>query len=103
MSLNASNICGNTKRSVVNTTYFISYCASCIGFPQLWTTETAPRYTDGLIVSVADWAILILLMAYYCYHGWSENKRRDRLENVSNVTVYEPGAQVTDEQDLTLR
>ncbi|KAI2486836.1 Major facilitator superfamily transporter [Pyrenophora tritici-repentis] len=103
MSLNASNIRGNTKRLVVNTVYFIGYCSGCIGFPQLWTTETAPRYTAGLVVSVADWAILIVLMGYYWYHGWSENKRRDELEKESAVTVYEPGADVTDKQDLTFR
>ncbi|CAA9956601.1 Major facilitator superfamily transporter [Pyrenophora teres f. maculata] len=34
MSLNASNMRGNTKRSVVNTAYFIGYCSGCIGFPQ---------------------------------------------------------------------
>ncbi|PVH70980.1 membrane transporter [Cadophora sp. DSE1049] len=103
MSLNASNVRGNTKRSIVNTAYFIGYCAGCIGFPQLWTTETAPRYTAGLIVSVVDWGLLILLMAYYWYHGWSENKRRDKLESESIVTVYESGADVTDKQDLTFR
>ncbi|KAH6882355.1 membrane transporter [Alternaria rosae] len=103
MSLNASNIRGNTKRSVVNTMYFVGYCSGCIGFPQLWTTDTAPRYTAGLIVSVVDWVLLILLMAYYWYHGWSENKRRDKLEKESTVTVYEAGADVTDKQDLTFR
>lgn len=103
MSLNASNIRGNTKRSVVNTMYFVGYCSGCIGFPQLWTTETAPRYTAGLIVSVVDWVLLILLMAYYWYHGWSENKRRDELEKESAVTVYEAGADATDKQDLTFR
>ncbi|EFQ88421.1 hypothetical protein PTT_15706 [Pyrenophora teres f. teres 0-1] len=103
MSLNASNMRGNTKRSVVNTVYFIGYCSGCTGFPQLWTTETAPGYTAGLVVSVADWAILIVLMGYYWYHGWSENKRRDELEKESAVTLYEPGADVTDKQDLTFR
>jgi hypothetical protein len=50
-----------------------------------------------------DWVLLILLMAYYWYHGWSENKRRDELEKESTVTVYEAGADVTDKQDLTFR
>jgi len=101
MSLNASNIRGNTKRSVVNTAYFIGYCVGLIAFSQLWTTQTAPRYTAGLIVSVVDWAILVLLMGYYWYNGWSENGRRDKLG--SAIIVYEPGADVTDKQDLTFR
>ncbi|CZT49580.1 related to permease of the major facilitator superfamily [Rhynchosporium secalis] len=103
MSLNASNIRGNTKRSVVNTAYFIGYCSGCIAFPQLWTTETAPRYTAGLVVSVVDWAILILLMGCYWLHGWSENKRRDQLESESTVALFEAGADITDKQDLTFR
>jgi hypothetical protein len=56
-----------------------------------------------LIVSVVDWVLLIVLMAYYWYHGWTENKRRDELEKESTVTVYEAGADVTDKQDLTFR
>lgn len=56
-----------------------------------------------LVVSVVDWVLLILLMAYYWYHGWSENKKRDELQRTSTVAVYESGTDVTDKQDLTFR
>lgn len=103
MSLNASNVRGNTKRSIVNTLYFIGYCAGAIAFPQLWSTKTAPRYLAGLIVSVVSWVVLIALMLYYWWNGSSENNRRDRLEHETSLLHYEPGADVTDKQDLTFR
>jgi hypothetical protein len=46
LSLSASNVKGNTKRAVVNTMYFIGYCAGCVGTPQLWLSIQKPRYTQ---------------------------------------------------------
>lgn len=103
MSLNASNVRGNTKKSIVNTLYFIGYCAGAIAFPQLWNTKTAPRYLAGLAVSLVAWGILTALMLVYWFNGTSENKRRDRLESEGTVELYEPGTDVTDKQDLTFR
>lgn len=103
MSLNASNVRGNTKKSVVNTLYFIGYCTGCIAFPQLWNTKTAPRYLAGLAVSIASWGVLVLLMGYYWVNGERENKRRDALEAETAVERFEEGADVTDKQDLTFR
>lgn len=102
MSLNASNVRGNTKRSIINTLYFVGYCAGCIGFPQLWSTTTAPRYLAGLAVSVASWGILIFLVLFYWFNGSRENKRRSALDE-SSITTYEAGSDVTDKQDLTFR
>ena len=103
MSLNASNVRGNTKKSIVNTLYFIGYCAGAIAFPQLWNTKTAPRYLSGLAVSLAAWGILVALMGWYWFAGERENKKRDNLESEGSVSLYEPGADVTDKQDLTFR
>ncbi|CAG8950023.1 hypothetical protein HYFRA_00004357 [Hymenoscyphus fraxineus] len=102
MSLNASNVRGNTKRSIINTLYFVGYCTGCIGFPQLWSTTTAPRYLAGLAVSVASWGILIFLVLFYWFKGSRENQRRDALQEGS-ITTYEAGSDVTDKQDLTFR
>lgn len=103
MSLNASNVRGNTKRSVINTLYFIGYCTGAIAFPQLWSTDTAPRYFAGLVVSIVGWVVLIILMAYYWFNGAHENKKRDALARETSLASYEPGTDVTDKQDLTFR
>lgn len=105
MSLNASNVRGNTKKSIVNTLYFIGYCVGAIAFPQLWTTQAAPRYLAGLICSIAAWAILVVLIAYYWFNGTKENKRRDELarNHDEEIEVFEAGKDVTDKQDMGFR
>jgi NADH:ubiquinone oxidoreductase subunit 3 (subunit A) len=69
----------------------------------LWTTATAPRYLAGLIVSVASWGLLVVLMLVYWFIGSHENHRRDQVKSDSTIPEYEPGADVTDKQDLTFR
>ncbi|KAH8653175.1 membrane transporter [Tricladium varicosporioides] len=103
MSLNASNIKGNTKKSVINTLYFVGYCAGGIAFPQLWTTDAAPRYLNGLICSLVAWGVLFFLMIYYWYDGERENRRRDRLAAEGVEHVYKSGEDITDKQDLSFR
>ncbi|TVY44091.1 putative transporter [Lachnellula occidentalis] len=103
MTLNASNVRGNTKKSVINTLYFIGYCAGCIGFPQLWTSDAAPRYLAGVIVSIAAWSVLVFLLLFYWFHASHQNRKRDRLQRESQVALYEPGEDVTDKQDMTFR
>ncbi|CCF40729.1 hypothetical protein CH063_11216, partial [Colletotrichum higginsianum] len=52
VGLMASNIKGNTKKSVVSAIFFIFYCIGCIVGPQLWQKQDAPRYTKGCITSI---------------------------------------------------
>ncbi|RDW64730.1 pantothenate transporter-2 [Coleophoma cylindrospora] len=101
LSLSASNVKGNTKRSVVNTMYFIGYSAGCIGAPQLW--KHSPRYISGVITDLVAWVLLLIVMAWYWYSCSSENKRRDQLMETEEVPVFEKGADVTDGEDLTFR
>lgn len=75
ISLTASNVKGNTKRSVVNAMFFMGYCAGCIGAPQLWTSP--PRYFSGVVTAIATWCLLFLpILAYRLVCG-RENARRD--------------------------
>jgi hypothetical protein len=75
LSLSASNVKGNTKRAVVNTMFFIGYCAGCIGSPQLWTHK--PRYTEGVITSIVTWCLLFVAVIVYRLLCVLDNKRRD--------------------------
>jgi hypothetical protein len=103
MSLNASNVKGNTKKSIVNTLYFIGYCAGGIAFPQLWNSKTAPRYTNGLICSLVAWICFIILMLVYWGVAARRNNNREKLAQQIHIQEYEPGADVTDFEDKSFR
>lgn len=75
LSLTASNVKGNTKRSVVNAMFFIGYCAGCIGGPQLWTEK--PRYFAGVVAAIFTWCLLVVTIITYRFLCVRENARRD--------------------------
>jgi hypothetical protein len=79
ISLTASNVKGNTKRSVVNAMFFIGYCAGCIGSPQLWTHK--PRYFEGVITAIVTWCLLFASITAYRFVCTRDNNRRDKALN----------------------
>lgn len=78
-SMMASNVKGNTKKSVVSAGFFICYCIGCIIGPQAWLSADAPRYIKGYSRSVASWACLILVFIVYSITLRRENEKRNRL------------------------
>ncbi|KAJ3463245.1 hypothetical protein MRS44_008031 [Fusarium solani] len=76
-SLVASNVKGNTKKSIVSAGFFITYCVGCIVSPQAWQEEDAPRYTKGCILSIASWAALIATLVIYMTLVKRENSIRE--------------------------
>ncbi|KAK1625536.1 major facilitator superfamily domain-containing protein [Colletotrichum phormii] len=78
-SMMASNVKGNTKKSVVSAGFFIVYCVGCIVSPQAWTERDAPRYTKGCILLIASWVGLIVTYAVYGVVLRRGNARTDRL------------------------
>lgn len=110
LSLTASNVKGNTKRAVVNTMFFIGYCAGCIGSPQLWTHK--PRYREGIITAIVTWVCLILTVLIYRFLCVRDNNKRDRNETGSDNEVVQevvldahgaPELDLTDKQDKSFR
>ncbi|KAF2090237.1 putative allantoate permease [Saccharata proteae CBS 121410] len=99
LSLGASNIKGNTKRAVVNTMFFIGYCAALIGAPQLWTK--GPRYFEGVVTGVVTWCLLVVAVVSYWLLCWRENRRRDLLS--TDPVRFRKGQDVTDREDLAFR
>lgn len=75
ISLTASNVKGNTKRSVVNAMFFIGYCAGCIGSPQLWTNS--PRYFSGVVTAIVTWCLLFVTIIAYRIVCSRHNALRD--------------------------
>lgn len=80
-SIIASNVKGNTKKSIVSAAFFVAYCLGCIVSPQAWTEGDAPRYTKGCILTIAAMVCLIFTFALYAFMVKFENKRRDQKAN----------------------
>jgi hypothetical protein len=79
LSLTASNVKGNTKRSVVSAVFFIGYCAGCIGAPQLWTEK--PRYFKGVVAGLVTWCLLFVVVIAYRFVCMRDNVSREKVAN----------------------
>ncbi|GKU09060.1 unnamed protein product [Fusarium langsethiae] len=112
LSLTASNVKGNTKRSVVNAMFFIGYCAGCIASPQLWTK--GPRYFEGVIAAIVTWCLLFASITAYRIVCTRDNNRRDKAaieQDQSSDTQQETvldatgaaGDDLTDKEDRQFR
>jgi prolipoprotein diacylglyceryltransferase len=101
VSLSASNVKGNTKRAMVNTFYFIGYAVGAFAAPQLWKSDTAPRFFEGVVTAIVAWFLLMLVMAIYWWICAAENKRRDALP--AQEWNESEKRDVTDKDDLTFR
>ncbi|GAV26636.1 hypothetical protein PMKS-000090 [Pichia membranifaciens] len=99
LSLNASNIRGNTKKSIVNNVFYIGYSVGCVIYPQWWNYSKDPTYKNGLIVDIAGWAFMIVLIYLYRFKCIHENKRRDNLTE-EEIPQYPENMDLTDVQDL---
>lgn len=104
LSLAASNVKGNTKRSVVNAMFFIGYCAGCIGAPQLWTEK--PRYFNGVVTGIVTWCLLFIVVFCYRLVCVRENAARDKAqaqeivsESAGEIRLDEHGAFKSDHTD----
>lgn len=100
LSLNASNIRGNTKKSIVNNMFYIGYCVGCVIYAQWWNYSKDPTYKNGLCVDIAAWVFFEFLVIGYRFKCIYENKRRDNAEIIPD---YSEDTDLTDVQDLRHR
>ncbi|OHX01136.1 pantothenate transporter [Colletotrichum incanum] len=100
VGLMASNIKGNTKKSVVSAIFFIFYCIGCIVGPQLWQKKDAPRYTKGCITSIVSFGCLIIAFFVHYFTSKVSNTKRYKLATQS-TNNYEEG--MNSDSDLTER
>jgi hypothetical protein len=108
----ATNVKGNTKKSVVSAVFFVGYSVGCISGPQLWQAQDAPRYIKGCISSLVSWALLVVTFSvYYFYLKRRNNKRAPLLlaveadaetdgEKIGSYIGVEVDSDLTDGQDL---
>jgi ACS family allantoate permease-like MFS transporter len=83
LSILSSNVTGYTKRTVVNTMFFVGYCVGSIAGPQTFKSSEAPGYSSAYLTLIIclclGFALSISLRFYMDY----ENKRRDRKYGVT--------------------
>ncbi|KAF2013939.1 major facilitator superfamily transporter [Aaosphaeria arxii CBS 175.79] len=104
LSLTASNVKGNTKRSVVSAVFFIGYCAGCIASPQLWTEK--PRYFNGVVTALVTWCLLFVVVSAYWFVCKRDNMKRDQAasnggqsDDLDHVVLDKNGLPITDLTD----
>ncbi|KAF9641076.1 hypothetical protein BFW01_g12882 [Lasiodiplodia theobromae] len=100
VGLMASNVKGNTKKSVNGAVFFVFYCVGCIVGPQLWQAEDAPHYRKGCIASIASYACLILSLLAYYLSGVRSNRKRD---GEDESTVMSADEDLTEREDRAFR
>ena len=101
LSLVASNIRGNTKKSAVSAVYFVGYSVGCIIGPQLWQKKDAPRYIKGTISSIVAWGLLYLCFGAYFVLCRRENMRRDNTTIQAHELGRDKKTTVLDDSDIT--
>ncbi|KAH7193673.1 major facilitator superfamily domain-containing protein [Fusarium flagelliforme] len=78
----ASNVQGNTKKSIVGAGFFVAYSVGSIVGPQVWGAEDDPeddhQYLAGSIFTVVNWVMLMSVLLIYLVMVRRENKIRDR-------------------------
>lgn len=77
VGLMASNVKGNTKKSVTSAIFFVFYCIGCIVGPQLWQKQDAPRYSKGLTLSIVSFGCLVCAFFVHLFTSKRSNKKRD--------------------------
>jgi ACS family allantoate permease-like MFS transporter len=77
-SLLASNVAGYTKKTVSGALFFSAYCVANIVSPQTFLATQAPRYQTGIAVSLAAFAINIVLFSVLYFVYRQANAARDR-------------------------
>ncbi|KAH7361596.1 major facilitator superfamily domain-containing protein [Plectosphaerella cucumerina] len=98
VGLMASNVKGNTKKSVVSAIFFVFYCIGCIVGPQLWQKKEAPRYSKGCTASIVSFGCLIVAFVVHYLTAKRTNRKRDG----TNVEG-EGDAGLSTDSDLTER
>ncbi|KAM0356664.1 hypothetical protein HYE67_011093 [Fusarium culmorum] len=73
----ASNVKGNTKKSVVGAGFFVAYGIGSIIAPQMWGRNGDTRYLTGYTFTITNWCLLVLVLITYLAIIKKENRARD--------------------------
>ncbi|KAH8647659.1 MFS allantoate transporter [Xylariales sp. PMI_506] len=95
MSLFVSNTAGSTKRSVVNATFFVSYCVGNIIGPFAFISTEAPAYRSGIIAILVAYCVEIAVLVGFGLYLAAQNRIKER-------KIVENGLQNTSEEEKAL-
>lgn len=107
LSLIASNVAGQTKKTFVDALFFVAYCVGNIAGPQVFIASEAPRYPTAFATMIVCVSLTIIGIAALRTILVLENKRRDHefglSEDINNMS-QENNEDLTDwEQRETFR
>jgi MFS family permease len=97
-SLSMANTSGHTKKTIVNTVNFVSYCVSNIIAPQFFLTREAPHYRTGYHAILGFTAAALVSILAYGAGCYMENSRRDKLYGPPTLDFEEDAKDLTDKQ-----
>lgn len=99
LSLVASNVVGQTKKTVVQALFFVGYCAGNIAGPQVFLQRESPSYTTAFSTMIACVGICtVVILSLRTLWAVENKKRNDQWGNNSEpfVNLSEQG-----DEDLT--
>lgn len=81
MSLFVSNTAGSTKKTVVNASFFVSYCVGNIIGPFAFISSEAPTYPSGIVAILVSYCVEIAILALFAvYLAWQNKVKERRLQ-----------------------
>ncbi|KAJ7781217.1 major facilitator superfamily domain-containing protein [Mycena metata] len=102
------NIAGRTKKTVISSSTFVSYCVGQMIGTQVFRAADAPRYIKGLtVISVVFGVQIVVTIVWKAYYNL-ENVRRDKAQIAASISDAENDkinrdAGATDKTDLENR
>lgn len=107
-SLLASNVAGYTKKTFSGALFFSAYCVANTVSPEIFLASQAPHYQTGVAVTLAAFAINIVLFISLYFVYSRENAARDReAEGIAPTNATEDlinaFSDLTDLENRTMR
>lgn len=79
MSMISRNIGGQTKKSIVVTMNFVSWCTGNAIGPQVFLSYDAPRYFIAFATHMGCYVLLVIVIAFLRFHLMRQNRKKDEL------------------------
>ncbi|KAJ9157333.1 hypothetical protein NKR23_g677 [Pleurostoma richardsiae] len=105
LSMIASNVKGQTKKTATSALFFIGYCVGNIAGPQVFLAREAPHYPTAFACMIACMALSVGAMLALRLNMSRENKRRDaNYGKPSETALQSQDGDLTDfQQEKTFR
>ncbi|ODV84636.1 hypothetical protein CANARDRAFT_176857 [[Candida] arabinofermentans NRRL YB-2248] len=103
LSMAASNFIGTTRRSIVNSSIFIVYCACNIGGPQLFRSKDYPKYSYAFRSWIICYALGILMALVIRAHCMMINKKQEAKDQTAVPESITDGILAHETMDPTFR